>query len=377
MKFSIAETEFDSIEAVKIWMIHNQFGRRNLSNFVRAELAIKLKPMIAGLAKENSIKSGQNFGKGCQKSDNPITAIDTKKELAKLASVSHDTIAKVEKILSLASDEIKEKLRSGGISIHEGYKIVTDKASYSVMTNKIKTLNLQPQSVININTQSKFNVHDGDIYLINGKHKLIIADANNINFIKGCVDTIDCVLTDPPYGIGYKSPSGNGLAQRGDYPVLENDDCDFEPSILFKYSSNVITWGANHYANKLNNTPGWIVWDKRDGDQINNNSDCEFAWTNMLNSARLFHHKWNGMIKDSESGESRIHPMQKPIKLMVYCLDICRASVNILDLYAGSGTTLFACEETGRIANLVEINPVYGAVMLDRFSNAGFFIEKI
>ena len=96
----------------------------------------------------------------------------------------------------------------------------------------------------------------------------------------------------------------------------------------------------------------------------------------MLGSARLFHHKWNGMIKDSEHGESRIHPTQKPIKLMAYCLEICRAGNNIIDLYAGSGSTLIACEETGRTANLVELSPIYGAAMIKRFKGLGYSVEK-
>jgi len=56
-------------------------------------LALQLEPLIAGKAKENLKIAGENFGKGCQKSDKAITSIDTKKELATLAGVSHDTIA--------------------------------------------------------------------------------------------------------------------------------------------------------------------------------------------------------------------------------------------------------------------------------------------
>ena len=352
-----------------------QFGRRNLSNFVRAELALQLKPLVSELAKQNQL-SVLKQGTVCPKSDKR-EAIDTKKELAKEAGVGHDTIAKTEKILSSGNDEIINKTRSGELSINQAHKIVTGKESYNDVAKKIKELDIKPQSEVNAQVQVEFNVLDGDIYIINNKHRLIIADCENVDFIKSNVTGIDCLLTDPPYGISYKSPSGNGLTHRGNYEIIQNDDQEFDPAILFQYSDNIITWGANHYASKLPLSPGWIVWDKRDGEQINNNSDCELAWSNMLNSARLFHHKWNGMIKDSEQGISRIHPTQKPVKLMAYCLEICRAGKHVLDLYAGSGSTLIACEETGRIANLVEISPIYGAAMLKRFSDFGFSIEKL
>ncbi len=83
------------------WIIKNQLGRRNIPMYVRAELALKLKPVIAKEAKGNE-KLG---GKGSQKSVNH--KIDTQKEIAKAAGVSHDTIHKVEKIQEKASVETK------------------------------------------------------------------------------------------------------------------------------------------------------------------------------------------------------------------------------------------------------------------------------
>lgn len=106
--------EFPNREAVIEWIILNQFGRRNLSAYDRSILALKLKPVIAEKAKENEAKGGQ----GCQISDK----VDTKKELAKVAGVSHDTIHKVEVIQQKAPDEIREKVKSGELSINQGYR---------------------------------------------------------------------------------------------------------------------------------------------------------------------------------------------------------------------------------------------------------------
>lgn len=81
----------------------NQLGRRNIPNYVRAELALKLKPVIAEKAKERQ-KGGQG---GVLLNQNSEKA-NTSKELAKVAGVSHDTIHKVEKIQKEAPEETKE-----------------------------------------------------------------------------------------------------------------------------------------------------------------------------------------------------------------------------------------------------------------------------
>ena len=365
LKYESIEKSFDSEDDVKEWMIHNQFGRRNLSNYQRSVLALELESVFSARAKEN-LSDG---GKGCQISDK----VDTKKELAKLANVSHDTIAKVKVIQATATPEVKAKLNAGTMSINEAYKI----NHFSQVASKIKDSDIKTQAEVNKVVATDYNVKMYDVYLINDRHKLIVADSFlDIDFIKKEAGAIDCVLTDPPYGISYKSPSGNGSTQRGDYKIIEGDTTDFNPSILFQYSSNVITWGANHYANKLENSAGWLVWDKRDGVAINLNSDCEMAWSNMINSARLFHHTWNGMIKASEKGDKRIHPTQKPIKLFEWCLDIVKAGKVVIDLYAGSGIIIPACENTNRIAIAVEIDLTYAAAILDRLNKMGYKINK-
>ena len=71
-------------------MIRNQFGRRNLSSFQRASLALEMKPMLAEIAKENQIR--KPVDSVLQNSAKQNT--DTRKELAKEAGVSHDTISK-------------------------------------------------------------------------------------------------------------------------------------------------------------------------------------------------------------------------------------------------------------------------------------------
>lgn len=99
-----------------IWIIKNQFGRRNLSAYDRSILALKLKPVIAAKTKEKQIESG---GAVPKKSAKP--PIETRQEIAKAAGVSHDTIAKVEKIEAQATPEVKAALKAGDLSINQAY----------------------------------------------------------------------------------------------------------------------------------------------------------------------------------------------------------------------------------------------------------------
>lgn len=121
IQFNIKRMQFaDRNEAIR-WIILNQFGRRNLSAYDRSILALKLKPVIAEKAKE---QQGARTDI-CQKSDR--SSIDTKKELAKVAGVSHDTIHKVEVIEKNASPEVKQQIRDGKKSINGAFNEIKEK----------------------------------------------------------------------------------------------------------------------------------------------------------------------------------------------------------------------------------------------------------
>lgn len=130
IQFKIEDKQFDNRQEVIEWIILNQFGRRNLPNYERAKLALRLKPIIEEKAKEQQITHTEQ---GYQKSDK---AIHTTKELAKVAGVSHDTIHKVEKIEEKASPEIKEKLSKQEISINQAYKEIKQEENKQELLQK-------------------------------------------------------------------------------------------------------------------------------------------------------------------------------------------------------------------------------------------------
>lgn len=117
IEFECVDMFFDNENDVKEWMINNQFGRRNLSNYQRSVLALELESVFSEKAKEQQGK--RTDIKQISAESKPI---ETRKEVAKIASVSHDTIAKVKVIQSNSSDEVKEKLISGDISINQAYQ---------------------------------------------------------------------------------------------------------------------------------------------------------------------------------------------------------------------------------------------------------------
>jgi N6-adenosine-specific RNA methylase IME4 len=121
MNYETLEKEFENINRVKEWMIHNQFGRRNLSNYQRSVLALQLEDVFKEKAKESKSEKVSHFRQTGEVL--PILAKpDTRKEISKVANVSHGTLDKVKVIQANATPEVKERLNTGTMSINEAYK---------------------------------------------------------------------------------------------------------------------------------------------------------------------------------------------------------------------------------------------------------------
>jgi len=116
------EKYFPDANHVVEWIIKNQFGRRNLALYDRTKLALRLEEVFKLRAKENLIASGEHFGKGCIKSDNPIEPIDTLKEVSKLAGVGRDTVAHVKVIEAKATPEQKAALSAKETTVNAVYR---------------------------------------------------------------------------------------------------------------------------------------------------------------------------------------------------------------------------------------------------------------
>jgi site-specific DNA-methyltransferase (adenine-specific) len=171
------------------------------------------------------------------------------------------------------------------------------------------------------------------------------------------------IVSDPPYGVSErcdrKSKGRGNLAECNDFPPVYGDSSPFNPWPWVSFPRCVL-FGANHYAHKLPPSPTWIVWDKRCGLGENDNADCELAWVKDAGPARVVRHYWNGMLRDSERGEPRVHPTQKPVAVMEWIISrYCKPEDVILDPYMGSGSTLVAAKNLGHKAIGVEIEERY------------------
>lgn len=178
----------------------------------------------------------------------------------------------------------------------------------------------------------------------------------------------DVLLSDPPYGINhptnYRQRGRANLAICSDYIPVYDDDKPFDPSFLLD-SRNVILWGANHYADRLPPSSGWLVWDKERPAELDQ-ATAELAWTNCVKGARVFRHLWHGMMRASEK-EPLVHPTQKPVALMRWVLELRWVREGaVCDPFMGSGTTLRAAKDLGRQAIGIEIEERYCEIAAKR-----------
>lgn len=202
----------------------------------------------------------------------------------------------------------------------------------------------------------------GDTWIL-GRHTLTCGDSLKAD------PTFDVVMADPPYGIGLTDKASHGqdgAASAGEYKPIEGDhSTELAIGAFRKYGhAPGCWWGANYYASALPDTGGWLVWWKDIvGDRF---SAAEMAWTHRTGRVLGMRHQWHGMIRDSERGEKRQHPTQKPVAVIGWALQQIGDGV-ILDPFAGSGPTYLAAEALGRTVVGYEIDPGYCDVIVQRW----------
>ncbi len=184
--------------------------------------------------------------------------------------------------------------------------------------------------------------------------------------------TFGCVISDPPYGIShptdYAARGRSKLAQCRNYAPVFADNSPFDPSWLLNWPC--ILWGANHYASKLPDSSGWLVWDKLRPDELDQ-SRAELAWSNFVKGCRVFPFLWNGMMRASD--ELLEHPTQKPVALMKWCINQKWTPTGVIaDPYMGSGTTLVAAKDMGREAIGFDVEERYCEIAAKRLSQSVF-----
>lgn len=171
-------------------------------------------------------------------------------------------------------------------------------------------------------------------------------------------NSVDLALIDPPYGIDYcgqlrRKTGGKGLSMTkyswntygADSEIWDLERID--PALIqevLRVSKNQIIWGGNYYADILEPTQGWLIWNKKQrGFSL---ADGELAWTSYDKATRIFDYSRSEYKADEPH---KLHATQKPIKLFKWCLSKAKLKPGavVLDCFCGSATTAIACENMG------------------------------
>lgn len=154
----------------------------------------------------------------------------------------------------------------------------------------------------------------------------------------------DAVVADPPYGINYLSPKPGAVFSK-ESDRVKGDEKEFNPT-PFLYPKKVLLFGGNNFCKSLP-YGGWIVWDKRLSERADRifGSPFELAWTSNPKLYKMIRVGHGAYLNADNPGQRRFHPTQKPIKVMLKCLEYLKIAPGetVFDPFMGSGSTGLAC----------------------------------
>jgi DNA modification methylase/ParB-like chromosome segregation protein Spo0J len=360
LEYKTVSKEFKDGNEAKLWMILNQFGRRNLNGYQRSVLALQLENVFQEKAKENQGK--RTDIKQISAESNPI---ETRKELAKVANVSHDTIAKVKVIQSVATPEVKAQLSTGVISINQAYQEIKKEEKEQLKTQKAI-------EIIEKVYESNCNIYHGDC----------------LEYIKTIADkSIDCLITDPPYGVDIQFGAYDNQLSR----KIANDENSQDALCLLdkmlievkcKLKDNAhlyifCNWKiypdfskiiSNHF--QIKNV---IIWDKLFmgmGD-LKGNYSSSYEMIIFAGGNREFLNRPKNIIQ-CRFNDERFHNTQKPIDLIKQLIENS-TDVNelVFDPFLGSGSTVVASKQLKRNYIGCEIDEQNYKITLKRIQDLG------
>lgn len=205
---------------------------------------------------------------------------------------------------------------------------------------------------------------DGAVTIYHGDCREVIPSLGHVSL----------VVTDPPYGIGIHTQTNNL-----DSPWRDDEGVPSIRHILVGEEHCI--WGGNYFADQLPAREGWLIWIKRPrgydfDDDPRNYAVIEMAWTDYEIKPRMKHHVWDGGKRAGDaSNREFLHPTQKPLELMRWCIALSSTTGVVLDPFMGSGTTLRAAKDLGRKAIGIEREESYCEIAAKRMAQESLFAE--
>ncbi len=224
----------------------------------------------------------------------------------------------------------------------------------------------------------------GDIWML-GKHRIICGDATKLETFKTLLEDtkVNLVVTDPPYNVNYEGSAGkiknDNMEDDKFYQFLFNSFVNMEQAMADDASIYVFhadTEGLNFrkaFQDAGFYLSGCCIWKKpslvlgRSPYQWQH-EPCLYGWK------KKGKHKWYAGRKETsvwefeKSKKNADHPTMKPIALLAYPIkNSSMTNSLVLDPFAGSGSTLIACEQTGRICYAIELDEKYCDVIVKRY----------
>lgn len=227
----------------------------------------------------------------------------------------------------------------------------------------------------------------GDIYQL-GRHRLMCGDSTDAEQVKVLTngELVDMLLTDPPYNVAYEGKTKDKLKIKND----NMEDTAFRQFLCsaFSAANEVMKAGAVYYIwhaglegyNFLGacRDIGWkvreiLIWNKNimllgRYDYQWKHEPCLYGWKDGASHLWASDRKQTTVIDFNKPNKSDIHPTMKPVGLFDYQIqNNTKGGDIVLDLFNGSGTTIIACEQNGRKAYCMELDPKYVDAAVDRW----------
>ena len=227
----------------------------------------------------------------------------------------------------------------------------------------------------------------GDIYQL-GRHRLMCGDSTDPADVARLMGgtAADLLLTDPPYNVNYEG--GTGLTIQND----NMEDAAFRKFLrdAFACADGVMKPGAAFYIWHADSEGynfrgachdiGWqvrqcLIWNKNAlvlgrQDYQWKHEPCLYGWKSGASHTWLNDRKQTTVLDFDRPTRSELHPTMKPIPLFDYQIcNSCPAGGAVLDLFNGSGTTIMACEQNGRSAYTMELDPKYVDAAIARWED--------